>query len=320
MGFARLRLAARSGRSASFACGDTPIVVRHSNPIDRSRFQTSASSTPARRAFAVSIACFVLAAACSGAKHYQARGVVQDVQPETGQVVIAHEDIPGLMPAMTMNFDVADRALLETLAPGDAIDFEVAFDGKAYVVTKATVRAHGEPTNGGASLGSVAPANDPAPPFRLTDQDGNPRGLADWRGKLVLLDFIWTRCPGPCPILTGLHVKLQRGLPPELRERTQFVSISLDPVRDTPAVLRDYALKRGADLATWSFLTGPADEVDAVIKSYGVGAARTPDGQIEHIVVTFLIDGNGQIAQRYIGLEDHDPAALRRDLERLAKR
>jgi len=134
----------------------------------------------------------------------------------------------------------------------------------------------------------------------------------------VLLDFIWTRCPGPCPILTGLHVKLQQQLPPALRERTQFVSISLDPVRDTPAVLRDYAKTRGADLAGWSFLTGPPDEVDAVIKSYGVGSAKAPDGQIEHVVATFLIDGAGRIARRYIGLEGHDPAELLRDLERLA--
>lgn len=261
----------------------------------------------------------LLVSACSRSKHYHARGVVEDVQAETRQILIAHEDIPGLMPAMTMNFDVADPHLLETLAPGDAIDFEVEFTGKAYVVTQATVRERGVAT-GGAQLGQVAPANDPAPPFRLIDQDGNPRSLEEWRGQLVLLDFIWTRCPGPCPILTGLHVKVQRDLPPALRDKVRFVSISLDPVRDTPAALREYAARRGADVATWSFLTGPPDEVDAVIKSYGVGSAKAPDGQIEHVVATFLIDGEGQIARRYIGLEGHDPAELRRDLERLAAR
>jgi protein SCO1/2 len=256
--------------------------------------------------------------ACSRGSHFHGRGVVEDVQPETGQVVIAHEDIPGLMPAMTMNFDVADRKLLETLASGDAIDFEVEFTGKAYIVTAATVRAKNAPTSGGGQLGAVAPADDPAPPFRLTDQDGNPRALADWRGKAVLLDFIWTRCPGPCPILTGLHAKVEKSLSPELLEKTHFASISLDPTRDTPAVLREYGAKRGADFAHWSFLTGAPDEIDAVLKDYGVGSAKAADGQIEHVVVTFLIDGEGQIRKRYLGLDGHDPKELRRDLERIA--
>jgi protein SCO1/2 len=270
------------------------------------------------RPSSILVLVFLVAAACSRDRHYHARGVVEDVQPETGQIVIAHEDIPGLMPAMTMNFDVADRALLDTLTHGDAIDFEVEFTGKAYVVTKAAVRERGVATTAGGQLGGIAPADDPAPPFQLIDQDGNPRSLEEWRGKVALLDFIWTRCPGPCPILTGLHVDVQRKLPEPLRERVRFVSISLDPVRDTPAVLREYARKRGADLANWSFLTGEPDVVDAVIESYGVGSAKAPDGQIEHVVATFLIDPNGRIARRYIGLEGHDPAELLRDIERLA--
>lgn len=242
------------------------------------------------------------------------------MQKETRQIVIAHEDIPGLMPAMTMNFDVADPTLLDTLAHGDAIDFDVEFTGKAYIVTRATVRERGVATGGGGQLGAVLPESDPAPPFRLTDQDGNPRSLEEWRGQVVLLDFIWTRCPGPCPILTGLHVDVQRKLPDALRDRVRFVSISLDPVRDTPAVLREYAKKRGADLAGWSFLTGEPGVVDAVIKSYGVGSAKSPDGQIEHVVATFLIDPDGRIDRRYIGLEGHDPTELLRDIERLAAR
>lgn len=251
-------------------------------------------------------------------RHYHARGVVEDVQPEMGQVLIAHEEIEGLMPAMTMNFDVPDRALLGSLERGQAIDFEVEFTGKAYRVTQVGVRASGFATSGGSGLGGVKKDEEPAPPFRLTDQDGNARALEDFRGRVVLLDFIFTRCPGPCPILTGLHAKLQRELSAELRARTQLVSVSLDPLRDTPAVLREYAQKRGADLANWSFLTGAPEEVDAVLKSYGVGSMRTADGQIEHIVVTFLIDPDGRIARRYIGLDGHDPNELLRDITRLA--
>jgi protein SCO1/2 len=250
-------------------------------------------------------------------QHYHARGIVEDVQPELGQVLIAHDDIEGLMPAMTMNFDVPDKALLARLEPGQAIDFELEFTGTAYRVTSATVRESGVATSG-AGLGEIKKADDPAPPFRLTDQDGRPRALQDFRGKLVLIDFIFTNCPGPCPILTGLHAKLQQAMSPELRAKTQLVSISLDPLRDTPAALRAYAQKRGVDFSNWAFLTGPPDEVDAVLKSYGIGSARTADGQVEHVVATFLVDANGQIARRYVGLDGHDPKALLRDIERLA--
>jgi protein SCO1/2 len=245
-----------------------------------------------------------------------ARGIVRDVLPAEGQVVIEHEEIPGLMPAMTMSFDVPDRALLATLAPGQTIDFEVEHTEKSYRVIAATVT--GEAGSAGASGGfsDLAQARDPAPPFDLVDQNGNRLTLADLRGKLVVLDFVYTSCQGPCPMLTSAHVTLQRSLPPELRARTRFVSISLDPARDTPMTLRAYGLARGADLTSWSFLTGPADRVAAVVAAYGVGSLRRPDGQIDHLVATFLIDGDGQIAQRYIGLE-HEPEELLHALEGL---
>jgi protein SCO1/2 len=251
---------------------------------------------------------------------YQAHGVVEDVNREYGQVVIAHDDIPGLMPAMTMSFDVPDPAVLETLVPGQAVDFRLEFTGTAYRVVAATPSAGGDHAShaDGASLDDVAPRGEPAPPFRLTDQNDEPLALEDLRGKTVLLDFVYTTCPGPCPILTGLHVDVQRHLDPALRDRIRFVSISLDPRHDTPAALREYARKRGADTAGWSFLTGPADDVDAVLRAYGVGSARQPDGTIAHLVVTFLIDDEGRIVQRYIGLDDHDPKQVRTDLERVA--
>jgi len=250
---------------------------------------------------------------------YDAHGVVESVNREYRQVVIHHDDIPGLMPEMTMSFDVPDPELLAKLQPRQVVDFRLEFTGKAYKVVAATPR--GEAAAAGqeaASLDTVVPRGDPAPPFRLTDQEGNPLALADLRGKAVLLDFIYTSCPGPCPILTGLHVEVQRALDPALRERVRFVSISLDPRKDTPALLREYAKARGADTANWSFLTGPPEDVDAVLKAYGVGSARQPDGTIAHLVVTFLIDGEGQIVERFVGLEGHDPKQVRAALERVA--
>ncbi len=251
---------------------------------------------------------------------YDAHGVVESVNQEYGQVVIHHDDIPGLMPEMTMSFDVPDPEVLARIQPHQVVDFRLEFTGRAYHVIDVTPLgdAAGTGHRAGTSFDSVAPREDPAPPFVLTDQDGNPLSLADLRGKAVLLDFVYTNCPGPCPILTGLHVEVQRALEPALRDRVRFVSVSLDPLTDTPAALREYARKRGADTANWSFLTGSPDAIEAVLKGYGVGSARQPDGTIAHLVVTFLIDGNGQIVQRYIGLDAHDPEQLRADLERLA--
>jgi protein SCO1/2 len=262
----------------------------------------------------------LLAACHRGPEVFDAHGVVQDVNREHHQVVIAHEAIPGLMPAMTMSFDVPDPKVLDGLAPGQAIDFQVAFDGSSYRVVSAKVRETGVATQPGSpKVSGTAPLLDPAPPFDLTDQQGKAVSLADLRGKAVLLDFIYTNCPGPCPILTGLHVDVQKHLDPALRPRVHFVSITIDPVRDTPMVLREYAEKRGADLSNWSFLTGDVDPVSKVVKSYGVGSVRQPDGTIAHLVATFLIDGQGRIVHRYIGLEEDDPKVVLHDLEAVAR-
>lgn len=238
-----------------------------------------------------------------GADQYPATGVVEDVSASEGQVVIAHEDIPGLMPAMTMSFDVPDRELAERLAPGQVIDFTVEFDGHAYRVVEARVTGEVVPEDGWTRLGANWVRTDPAPDFALLDQDGERVSLSDLAGKTVLLDFIFTECPGPCPILTAKHVAVQKKIPAALAADIEFVSISLDPRNDTPEAMKRYAAKHGADLRHWSFLTGPVEEVEPVVVSYGIGTARSEDGDIEHVVGTFLLAEDGRIAQRFLGLE-----------------
>jgi protein SCO1/2 len=263
------------------------------------------------------LALLALVGACSrDAKVYDARGIVRDVQKDYAQLVIEHEDIEGLMPAMTMNFGVADPALLERLEVGDRIEFRLEVTAKGYRVLEAK-RVGAEEGGGASGLGSAPADLDRAPAFRLTDQEGRSVALADLAGKVVLLDFVYTRCPGPCPILTGRQADVQRALPAALRARTWFVSISLDPAYDTPERLTEYARTRGADLSHWSFLTGPVAEVDAVLAGYGVGKTRTGEADLSHFVVTFLIDGAGRIARRFVGTED-EPAELVRAIERLA--
>ncbi len=242
------------------------------------------------------------------ARRVQGVGVVEAVDVALKQVVIDHEDMPGVMPAMSMSFDVGDPRLLETLAPGQKIAFTLELRSKSLRVVEARVI---EEVGAAGRSGATEPAGferavgeaQPAPDFALVDQDGKPVSLASLRGQVLLLDFVYTHCPGPCPILTGTHVAVQRALSPELAAKVRFVSISLDPARDTPEALRQYATARGADLARWSFLTGAPDVVADVLERYGVGAKPAANGEIEHLVITYLIDADGRIVRRFAGLE-----------------
>ncbi len=240
---------------------------------------------------------------------YEVSGTVVGVDAGARQVKISHDDIPGFMPAMTMNFDVADPALLASVTPGAQVHFELERSATLLRITKLEVLGSGPAVGAGAPLAGP-PMDEPAPDFELTDHDGRPRALSDLRGSAVLLDFVFTRCNGPCPILTAAHASLQQSLPDEIASRTRFVSVSVDPAYDTPQRLRDYGETRGADLRSWSFLTGEPGQVAAVLREYGVGTLRQPDGTLSHLVITILIDPEGQIARRYIGLEHSEDEIL----------
>src|SRR5467141_2759697 len=112
------------------------------------------------------------------------------------------------------------------------------------------------------------PVIGPAPPFTLTSQDGAPVALADLRGKVVALAFIYTGCPDICPMLTQKMVDVQDALGAEFGAKVAFVSITLDPERDTPEVLNDYAQFWGAKPEGWTFLTGSPEAVRDVTRRY----------------------------------------------------
>jgi protein SCO1/2 len=157
------------------------------------------------------------------------------------------------------------------------------------------------------------PVIGPAPQFTLTSQDGKPVALADLRGKVVAVAFIYTQCPDICPMLTQKMVQIQDELGADFGTKVAFVSISLDPEHDTPEVLKDYAQFWGAKPEGWTFLTGTPEAVRDATSRYGVFFAKKEDGSVEHSQLTTLVDGEGQMRVQYLGAR-FDPEEFRQDL------
>ena len=164
-----------------------------------------------------------------------------------------------------------------------------------------------------AGAAETLPEIGPAPPFALTSQDGKPVTLAGLRGEVVAVSFIFTGCSSICPLLTQKLVEVQNALGDDFGSKVRFVSITLDPLNDTPEVLKNYAAAWSAKLSGWSFLTGPPDVVRQVVDRYGVFAARNADGVIDHTLLTSIVDPRGVLRVQYIGMR-FDADEFRRDL------
>jgi protein SCO1/2 len=165
---------------------------------------------------------------------------------------------------------------------------------------------------------SGLPRIGPAPALSLTGQDGAPLSLGDLRGKVVLLTFIYTSCTDTCPLLTGKMAGLQEKLGPDFGSRVRFLSITVDPERDTPDVLRAYGERFQANPAGWSFLTGTADQVAEVTGAYGIFVRKRPSGDVDHSFLTSLVDKSGTLRVQYLGTR-FDPDELLTDLRALVR-
>lgn len=146
------------------------------------------------------------------------------------------------------------------------------------------------------------PTMGSAPDFTLTSQDGARVSLRDFRGKVVAVTFIYTHCPDFCSMLTASMVRVQDQLGAAFGPRIAFVSITVDPQRDTPEVLRQYAQAFEADLNGWAFLTGDPADVREVGKNYGIFARTPPEGDVDHTFLTSLIDPDGILRVQYLGV------------------
>jgi protein SCO1/2 len=170
--------------------------------------------------------------------------------------------------------------------------------------------------SGPAAAGGELPMIGAAPDFALTAQDGRPLALTDLRGKVVVVDFIFASCADSCPLQTARLAGLRHRLGKDFGPGVTFVSISVDPERDTPAVLRRYAAQHGAHDAGWAFLTGRPEAIRDIARNYGVIARRSGGGDVSHNAVTSLIDRGGTLRVQYLGVH-YRPAEMLADIRSL---
>ena len=247
-------------------------------------------------------------AACgrdTNTRTYQLTGQILVVKPETNEVLVKHEDIPGFMPAMTMPYLVSDPALLRDRAAGDLITATLVVGReRAYLSTITKTGSAPLPEDARTTIPVAAgvqflQAGDVVPDTPLVDQDGKPITLKGFSGSALAVSFIYTRCPLPqfCPLIDrrfGEVQKLAEG-DPSLKGRIKLLSISFDPGFDSAAVLRAHAKKAGADPAVWRFATAEEAVVDRLAAAFGVNVIREKDGSITHNLRTAVIDPSGHV-------------------------
>ena len=253
------------------------------------------------------------------AKRYPLKGVVTAVDAAGRRITVQHEEIPGFMSAMTMPFPIRDDPkVIEFLRPGDRIEARLVVDGSNYfleeVLTKGFVPT---PTPfGGAGIqpepNKGVAVGDEIPDFTLIDQTGARVKLSQFRGEPVAVTFTYTRCPiaTACPLTVARFSRIDAALKKE--NFGALLCVSVDPRNDTPAALKDYAARVGADPKRWKFLTGDPRDVANVAEHFGV--LYYPDkGQIVHSQAVAVVGADGRLETVYYG-EQWEPETVLQDM------
>jgi protein SCO1 len=260
-------------------------------------------------------AVLVLLAAGHGwaAQRYSATGLVLKVDPSHLNFVVSCASIPGYMDAMVMPISVRASKVLQALAPGAMVDFTlVVTDNSSYAenirVRKfeslapdpwqarqlgllQTLISHSPPVAPLLTIGQQVPD------FKLIDQEHRPVSLAQFAGKVVAMNFVYTRCvlPDFCYRLSNNFGRLQKRFATQMGRNLVLLTVTFDPVHDQPQILADYARTWKADPKAWRFLTGPPAEVQKVCSAFGVNAWQD-EGLLTHTLHTIIIDRRGRLA------------------------
>lgn len=257
-----------------------------------------------------------LAAGCTSGHEYELRGQILAVDEARQELTIKHGDIRGFMPGMTMAFKVEDAAVMAGRTPGELVTATlVVTDTRAYLsAVTPTGRAPLTERPPAPRVDLLAPGARVAP-ITLIDAAGTAHPFTDWRGRVVVLTFVYTRCPLPdfCPRMDRAFAAVQQAVraDPALLGRVALLSVTLDPDYDTPAVIGAHARRAGADPAVWEFMTGDRQAIEPFAAQFGV-AVFHDDGDgvmLTHNLRTAVVAPDGTLAATLPG-GDWRPAEL----------
>ena len=292
--------------------------------------------TIVKRVLQIALILFLFVASqCGGTKsenekRYPITGKVIALNKTEKTATINHDDIPGYMGRMTMEFKVKKDADLDKMNPGDRISGElVVTDTSSWVEIMAITEGGTELTPTTIVPGEPKPG-DQIPDFTLVNQDGKPIHLSQYKGKALALTFIYTRCPQPdqCTLMSNNFAAIEKELQQhtDIYAKTRLLSVTFDPEYDTPKVLRSYGAShtgRYSDEAFkhWEFATGTPDEVKRLAEYFGVRSFKnsaTGKEELIHSLRTAVIDPHGKLVKLYRGNE-WKPADVAADLKSLAQ-
>jgi len=254
------------------------------------------------------VALAILVAACkSKTSRHELKGEVIQRNPATSEITVKHGEIPGFMPAMTMPYKVSSPLMAAIVEPGDKIAADVITEGngKDYLLDNIRITdTSGRKAPKTATAAPPLPPGSRVPDLELINQDGKTIHLTDFKGKALLVTFIYTRCPLPnfCPRLSSQFARIHEDLAktPEDYSRTHLLAITLDPAYDTPAILRKYGLAYLHDDASgfshWDFASTSADKLEKLAAAFGL-SYQEADNQISHTMDIVLVSPDGTISK-----------------------
>lgn len=238
-------------------------------------------------------------------KQYQLTGQILDVKPDTKEVLVKHEDIPGFMPAMTMPYKVEDAKLLAGKQPGDLITATLVVGETEAHLSTIDKTGHAPVTDASRPAitdSQILKPGEPVPETKLIDENNAARPLTSLKGHRVALTFMYTTCPQPdfCPLMDRNFASVQNEIKktPALAD-IRLVSVSFDPAHDTPAVLKAHATALQADPTLWHFVTTSTDDIQAFAAQFGVIAEPSDESPaiLTHNLSTAVIDADGRLVK-----------------------
>jgi protein SCO1/2 len=256
---------------------------------------------------------FSKASSHAGTTNYLVHGVLKAIRADQQKLVIAHEEIPNFMEAMTMPFRVKDAAILTNVAIGRKISFQLhVTETESWVddiqpldtpessvnrlptLPKSDSHSEVKTNSAAATVHTKNPLRD----YKFTNELGKPVSLSDFRGQAIALTFFFTRCPIPeyCPRLSRNFEETQSKLKAMENAPTNWhlLSVTFDPERDSPEVLKAYGASYKYDPAHWSFLTGPKEKIAELARLCDVNF--DPDnGSFNHNFRTLIINSSNQL-------------------------